>query len=150
MHGRGVTRSEALRAVPVFHELGFTSLLISYRNDGEAPASDDGRYSLGDAEWRDLEAAVRFAREQRAQRILVMGWSMGGASTLQFVTRSELSSAVEGIILESPVVDWIRVLHAQAAQQQIGRDQQQCRFHQGEHADDQRHVPPESKGEYLD
>lgn len=117
MHGRGVTRSEALRAVPVFHELGFTSLLISYRNDGEAPASDDGRYSLGDAEWRDLEAAVRFAREQGAQRILVMGWSMGGASTLQFITRSELSSAVEGIILESPVVDWIRVLHAQAAQQ---------------------------------
>lgn len=117
MHGRGVTRSEALRAVPVFHELGWTSLLISYRNDGEAPASADGRYSLGDAEWRDLEAAVRFAREQGAQRILVMGWSMGGASTLQFVTRSELSSAVEGIILESPVVDWIRVLHAQAAQQ---------------------------------
>ena len=117
MHGRGVTRSEPLRAVPVFHELGFTSLLISYRNDGEAPASHDGRYSLGDSEWRDLEAAVLFAREQGAQRILVMGWSMGGASTLQFVTRSELSSAVEGIILESPVVDWIRVLHAQAAQQ---------------------------------
>ncbi|MER3390055.1 MAG: prolyl oligopeptidase family serine peptidase [Microcella sp.] len=117
MHGRGVTRSEALRAVPVFHELGYTSLVISYRNDGEAPASPDGRYSLGDAEWRDLEAAVRFALEQGAQRILVMGWSMGGASTLQFVTRSEFSSAVEGIVLESPVVDWIRVLHAQAAQQ---------------------------------
>jgi len=117
MHGRGVTRAEPLRAVPVFHELAYTSLLISYRNDGEAPASLDGRYALGDAEWRDLEAAVRFALDQGAQSILLMGWSMGGASTLQFVTRSELSSAVEGIILESPVVDWIRVLHAQAQQQ---------------------------------
>ncbi len=114
VHGRGVTRSEALRAIPVFRELGFTSLLISYRNDGEAPASDDGRYALGGDEWRDLESAVQFALDQGAPSILIMGWSMGGATTLQFVTRSRLRHHVRGIILESPVIDWVRVLHAQA------------------------------------
>src|SRR5690606_32884091 len=48
VHGRAVQRSEGLRAVPVFREHGYTSLLISYRNDGDAPPSDDGRYGLGD------------------------------------------------------------------------------------------------------
>jgi len=115
VHGRGVTRAETLRAIPVFRELGFTSLLISYRNDGEAPASHDGRYALGGDEWRDLESAVHVALENGARRILVMGWSMGGATTLQFVTSSPLRHHVRGIILESPVIDWVRVLHAQAA-----------------------------------
>jgi len=116
VHGRGVTRAETLRAVPVFRELGYTSLLVSYRNDGEAPASEDGRYALGDAEWRDVEAAVRFALDSGARSIVIMGWSMGGATTLQFVTRSQLSQHVRAVVLESPVIDWVRVLHAQAAQ----------------------------------
>jgi alpha-beta hydrolase superfamily lysophospholipase len=119
VHGRGVTRSETLRAVPVFRSLGMTCLLISYRNDGEAPASADGRYALGDSEWRDVEAAVQFARDEGARRLFIMGWSMGAATTLQLVTRSALRAQVAGIILDSPVVDWVRVLHAQADQQGV-------------------------------
>ena len=42
VHGRGTTRAECLRAVPVFHALGITSLVVSYRNDGEAPRSRAG------------------------------------------------------------------------------------------------------------
>ena len=57
VHGRGTTRSEALRAVPVFHALGITSLVVSYRNDGEAPRSRTGTYALGATEWRDVDAA---------------------------------------------------------------------------------------------
>src|SRR5690606_32796369 len=37
VHGRGVTRAECLRAVPVLHGLGLPVLVVSYRNDGEAP-----------------------------------------------------------------------------------------------------------------
>src|SRR5690606_26952226 len=33
VHGRGTTRSEVLRAAPVFREAGVTSLAVSYRND---------------------------------------------------------------------------------------------------------------------
>ena len=47
VHGRGTTRAECLRAVPVFHALGLTSLVVSYRNDGEAPRSRAGTYTLG-------------------------------------------------------------------------------------------------------
>ena len=114
VHGRGVDRREPIRAIPTFRDAGYTSLLISYRNDGVAPASADGRYALGDTEWRDVEAAIRFARDRGARRITLMGWSMGGALVLQCVTRSPLSGHVSGIVLDSPVVDWIRVLDHQA------------------------------------
>jgi pimeloyl-ACP methyl ester carboxylesterase len=43
-----------------------------------------------------------------------MGWSMGGATVLQCITRSPLAEHVDGVVLESPVVDWLSVLRFQA------------------------------------
>ena len=116
VHGRGVTRAEGLRAVEVFREASHHCLLISYRNDGDAPASHDGRYALGDEEWRDVHAAIAYARSQGARRIVLMGWSMGGATVLQCITRSPLAAHINGVVLESPVVDWMSVLRFQAAE----------------------------------
>ncbi|TFC89431.1 alpha/beta fold hydrolase [Cryobacterium sp. TMT1-21] len=113
VHGRGVQRQETLRAVPVFRSLGYTSLLVSYRNDGEAPGSADGRYSLGDTEWLDIEAAIAFAAGRGATEIVLMGWSMGGAIVLQAATRSMLRHLVVGIVLDSPVIDWADVARFQ-------------------------------------
>ncbi len=114
VHGRGTTRAECLRAVPVFHALGVTSLLVSYRNDGEAPRSRAGTYTLGATEWRDVDAAVGFARRHGAKRIVVMGWSMGGAIALQLSLNSAHRDIIVGLILESPVIDWRLVLSYQA------------------------------------
>lgn len=113
VHGRAVRREESLRAVPVFRSAGYTALLISYRNDGDAPASSDGRYGLGDTEWHDVEAALRYAVDHGATDIVLMGWSMGGATVLQTVTRSSLAPVVRGIVLDSPVIDWISALSFQ-------------------------------------
>ena len=121
VHGRGATRAEGLRAVPLARRLGWASLLMSYRNDGEAPASADGRYALGAAEWRDLEAAVARARDEGARRIVVVGWSMGGAITLQFAVRSPLAPLVSGLVLESPVIDWVTVLRFHAGLARVPR-----------------------------
>jgi alpha-beta hydrolase superfamily lysophospholipase len=114
IHGRGTTRAECLRAVPVFHGLGVTSLVVSYRNDGEAPRSRSGTYTLGATEWRDVDAAVGFARRRGARRVILMGWSMGGAIALQLSLNSAHGDIIEGLILESPVVDWRVVLEFQA------------------------------------
>ncbi|MET0782665.1 MAG: alpha/beta fold hydrolase [Microbacterium sp.] len=114
VHGRGTTRAECLRAVPVFHALGITSLVVSYRNDGEAPRSRAGTYALGATEWRDVDAAVGFARRRGARRIVLMGWSMGGAIALQLELSSAHRDVIAGLILESPVVDWRVVLGYQA------------------------------------
>lgn len=113
VHGRAVRREETLRAVPVFREAGYTSLLVSYRNDGDAPNSGDHRYALGDTEWRDVDAAMRFALDHGARSIVLMGWSMGGATVLQALTRSQLSGFVDGVVLDSPVVDWVTALQFQ-------------------------------------
>ena len=116
VHGRGVRRNEALRSLQVFRDAGYNSLLVSYRNDGEAPPSEDGLYALGDTEWEDVDAALAFARGRGAKDIVLMGWSMGGATVLQAATRSPHAEIVRGIVLESPVVDWITALRHQGRQ----------------------------------
>jgi uncharacterized protein len=115
VHGRAVSRSEGLRAVPVFREAGYTTLLISYRNDGDAPASADRRYALGETEWRDVDSAIGFALESGATDVVLMGWSMGGATVLQSAMRSAHRDFLRGLVLESPVIDWVSVLDHQGA-----------------------------------
>jgi pimeloyl-ACP methyl ester carboxylesterase len=119
VHGRAVRRSETLRAVPVFREAGYTSLLVSYRNDEDAPASADGRYSLGDSEWNDVEAALSYAVANGAKNVVLMGWSMGGAIVLQTATRSAYARYIRGIVLDSPVIDWASVLGFQGAEMRL-------------------------------
>ncbi|MEV0719813.1 hypothetical protein, partial [Asanoa sp. NPDC050611] len=75
VHGRGGSRHEALRVLPDVVKAGLTMLVIGYRNDPDAPASPDGYYHLGDTEWRDLAAAIRYAREHGATGIVLFGWS---------------------------------------------------------------------------
>lgn len=114
VHGWGATRQEGLRGVRTFHEQGYTCLLASYRNDGDAPNSADRRYGLGGTEWHDIDAAIRYAARNGATAIVLMGWSMGGAVVLQTITRSSSLDLLRGIILESPVIDWIDTLEFQA------------------------------------
>lgn len=110
VHGRGARKEETLRAVPVLRAAGWTSLVTAYRNDRDAPKGLDGRYSLGLSEWRDVEAAMAYAVSRGARRILLLGWSMGGAIVLQALDRSPLSRHVVGVVFDSPVIDWGVVL----------------------------------------
>jgi len=121
VHGRAVRRAETLRAVPVFRTAGYTSLLVSYRNDGDAPRSADNRYGLGDSEWSDIEAAISYAAEHGATDIVLMGWSMGGATVLQAATRTAHPELIRGVVLDSPVVDWVGVLEFQGTSMRIPR-----------------------------
>ncbi len=119
VHGRGARRDECLRAIPVLHELGWTSLVPKYRNDVGAPPSPDGRYNLGLSEWKDLEAAMLYAVSEGARELVLFGWSMGGAIVLQALDLSWLSDRVTGVVLDAPVIDWADVLRHQAAAHQV-------------------------------
>jgi alpha-beta hydrolase superfamily lysophospholipase len=119
VHGRGGSRREALRVLPALHGLGLPVLVISYRNDGDAPASPDGRDHLGDAEWEDVTAAVRFARGRGARRIVLYGWSMGGAITGQFLDRAPDASLVDAVVWDAPLVDWRATLRLQARNRRL-------------------------------
>lgn len=119
VHGRGTTRSEALRAVPSFRNAGYSCLLVSYRNDGDAPPALDFRYALGDEEWRDVDAAIGWVREQGAADVVLMGWSMGGAIVLQASRRTTHPELIRAVALDSPVIDWVDVLQHQARENRI-------------------------------
>lgn len=119
VHGRGGTRREALRVLPALHALGLSVLVVSYRNDGAAPPSPDARDHLGDCEWEDLEAAVRHARRHGARRIVLYGWSMGGAITGAFLDRSTEAGAVDAVVWDAPLVDWRATLRQQARNRRL-------------------------------
>lgn len=123
VHGRGGTREEGLRAVPLLHRLGMPVLIPSYRNDVDAPSSHrhSGSYHLGDTEWVDVEAAVLHALDAGAKEVVLFGWSMGGAIILQLVARSWLADRVRGLVLDAPVVDWRDVLDHHARLNRLPR-----------------------------
>lgn len=114
VHGRGATREEALRALPVLHRVGFPALVVSYRNDRGAPRGATGRYHLGEAEWPDVEAAVLHALDNGASDVVLFGWSMGGAICLQLISRSWTADRVRALVLDAPVLDWRDVLNHHA------------------------------------
>jgi len=125
VHGHRANRGEALRALPTLAATGATTLVISYRNDEGAPPSADRCYHLGDTEWRDVMSAVEFARTRGATRIVLYGWSMGGAIVLNALRRAgagtdggDLPDLV-GVVLDSPVVDWVATLRMQAVQRRV-------------------------------
>lgn len=121
VHGRSARREETLRALPVLHEMGFTCLVPMYRNDAGAPPSIDGRYNLGLSEWRDVEAAIRYAVQHGAEDVVLFGWSMGGAVVLQTLDRSEVRDHVSKVVLDCPVIDWGDVLRHHADLNRIPR-----------------------------
>jgi pimeloyl-ACP methyl ester carboxylesterase len=114
MHGRGASRHEALRVLPTVVGAGLTTLVICYRNDLDAPASPDGYYHLGDTEWRDLAAAIGYAKENGATGVVLFGWSMGGGATLTALRRLPDTAMVRGVVLDSPVLSWDAVIDFQA------------------------------------
>jgi pimeloyl-ACP methyl ester carboxylesterase len=121
IHGLGGKKSGALRGVPVADRLGYTSLVVSFRNDGEAPASADRRYHLGQSEWRDVDAAVTYAVDQGASQIVLFGWSLGGTIALQLPLESEFRDRIVGLVLDAPVIDWTSTLMANAKSSMLPR-----------------------------
>ncbi|WP_244285963.1 alpha/beta hydrolase family protein [Cryobacterium zongtaii] len=112
IHGLGSPRAGTLRGVQVAAEAGLTSLVVTYRNDGGGPTVGAGRSELGAAETDDVRAAVRFARENGARSVILFGWSMGAGIALQLAKDPELGVVVNGLVLESPVLDWVSTIRA--------------------------------------
>ncbi|MGJ0383711.1 alpha/beta hydrolase family protein [Paenarthrobacter nicotinovorans] len=117
IHGMGGRRAGTLRGIPVARRLGLTSLVVSFRNDGDGPPSSDGRYRLGETEWRDVETAINYAVAEGAARIVIFGWSLGAAIALQTAALSAHAPRIVGMVLDAPVFDWRTTLrvNAQAA-----------------------------------
>ena len=104
VHGQNSTMEESLRTLPLWYELGYPALAISYRNDAGVPRNDDGYMWHGLTEWQDLEGAVQYALAQGAEDVVLVGYSMGGGIVVNFLYESALAGKVRGAILNSPML----------------------------------------------
>jgi alpha-beta hydrolase superfamily lysophospholipase len=100
--------------LPIVVNLGLPSLVITYRNDVEAPASPDGFHRFGQTEWKDLEGAADYAVRYGAERLVLVGYSMGGAIVANFLYESALVERVVGVILDAPLLDLGATVKARA------------------------------------
>jgi pimeloyl-ACP methyl ester carboxylesterase len=112
VHGIRTTRVTALRSVPAARALGWTSLVPSFRDDGEGPATPYRASSLGQAEWHDVDEAVAYALAAGATRVVVVGWSLGAQIAMLLATRSVHRAAIAGLVLVAPVTDWRAAIRA--------------------------------------
>ncbi|GGT26866.1 alpha/beta hydrolase [Streptomyces toxytricini] len=115
VHGLGTGREHPMVVMPCLQRLGLPVLALAYRGDLGAPASPDGLGHLGESEWRDVDAAIRYALRYGARRVILHGWSTGAAMALHTAERSALADRISGLVLDSPVLDWHATLRALAA-----------------------------------
>lgn len=116
VHGINDDPEAGLRIAPTLHRDGLPALLITYRGDYGAPQSPEGLHHMGLTEWRDLEAAARYALAHRARRLVLVGYSMGGAIVAQFMEHSPLAAHVAGLVLDAPALDWKAILSFNASE----------------------------------
>ena len=115
IHGLGSTRAGTLRGVLAATELGYTSLVVSYRNTAEGPPVGTGRSTLGDTETPDVDEAIGYAVRRGAQRIVIFGWSMGAAIALQLADHPRHQGLIAALVLDSPVFNWTEVIKTNCA-----------------------------------
>jgi len=109
-HGFRSSRQEALRFLPALVSVGLPTLVIQYRNDLGVAASVSGHYDFGLSEWRDLEAAARYALAHGAHDVVLFGISMGGGIAVSFLYHSTLADHVRAVVLDSPMLDLAAVV----------------------------------------
>ena len=119
VHGYNAARTETLRTLATVTRQGYPALAVTYRNDPGAPRSSDGLRHWGATEWRDLEAATRYALDQGATDVILAGFSMGGAVVTSFLLSSPLAPRVRGVVLDSPALDLGEVIDHGAADRDL-------------------------------
>ncbi|MFF9690956.1 alpha/beta hydrolase [Streptomyces sp. NPDC014623] len=115
VHGLGTTRDHPMNLMGFLHAQQFPVLALAYRGDAGAPRSPDGLAHLGESEWRDLDAAIRYAVRYGAEDVILHGWSSGASMALHAAVNSALRDRIRGLVLDSPVMDWKTTLRALAS-----------------------------------
>lgn len=115
IHGLGSTRAGTLRGALAVNALGYTSLVVSYRNTTEGPRVGTGRTTLGHTETTDVDEAIGYAVRRGAQQIVLFGWSMGAAIALQLTDRPRHQGLIAALVLDSPVLNWTEVIMSNCA-----------------------------------
>lgn len=118
VHGLGGSRAEALRLVRAVTDAGYPQLVINYRNDPDEPDDPSGYYRYGQTEWEDIKAAVEFATEAGATRVVLVGYSTGASHILSYLYQTPDSPAVAAIF-DAPNIDFEQTVDLGASQRNL-------------------------------
>ena len=116
VHGLGTTREHPMNvhAVPA-RASGAPSSTSATAATRTPPGRPTASSHLGDSEWRDLDAAIRYAVRYGAEQVVLHGWSTGASMALHAAANSALRDRISGLVLDSPVLDWEATLRGLAA-----------------------------------
>ncbi len=93
----GHDQRSGLSLVPALHEAGYHVLLFSYRGHGLSDGVR-GRFTYGDTESRDVDAAVEFLRGSMGiYEVGIIGHSAGAASAILSAARNPHVAAVVAV-----------------------------------------------------
>ena len=83
-----------LQTVPVYHDAGYSVLMLDLRAQGE---SEGARRTLGYREVRDVRGALAWLKAQgfEAKNVVLHGWSMGGSTALRAAPETGVAAVVE-------------------------------------------------------
>ncbi|MEL6383203.1 MAG: alpha/beta fold hydrolase [Cyanobacteria bacterium J06626_18] len=94
----GASKQTLLAQSQIFHELGYSTLLVDFRGVGGSSGSDT---TLGVREGEDVAYAVRYAEQHwPGQPIVLYGASMGAVAVMRAIAHEGV--APSAVILESP------------------------------------------------
>jgi len=86
-------------------DMGYRSMIISYRNDKGLPKDPSGIYQYGTTEWKDIDGAIDKALEF-TDNVVLWGTSGGGGPISSWLGNVGDNSKVKGIIYEAPVINF--------------------------------------------
>ncbi len=110
VHGLAAGQRDTLRLLATVEGMGYPTLVPTYRNDVGAPEANNRLGMMGQTEWKDLDAAVEYARTRGATGVVLDGISMGGGIVLNYLLNTDDPAFVRGAILESPMADFRGVI----------------------------------------
>jgi uncharacterized protein len=103
-----------LQTLPVYHDAGYSVLLLDLRAQGE---SDGARRTLGYREVRDVRGALIWLQRRgyALDQVVLHGWSMGGATALRAAPGTGVAAVVEEagyadlpILLKGEIPEFVR------------------------------------------
>jgi uncharacterized protein len=103
-----------LQTLPVYHDAGYSVLLLDLRGQGE---SDGARRTLGYREVRDVRGALAWLLRQgyALDQVVLHGWSMGGSTAVRTAPGTGVAAVVEEagyadlpILLKGEIPEFVR------------------------------------------
>lgn len=110
LHGIRTERRVVLPTVRSAAVAGLTSLVPSWRGDGEGPAVPGNASTLGQNESIDVAAAIDYALAHGAPSIILVGWSLGATIALRLASSPQFTGSIDGIILIAPASNWMEII----------------------------------------